>query len=101
MARNGKPFTHVGVAHDLNRDRVRSSVLPRLCSCPPTAKDTDKGICTDSSASNLDDKLIPDPLDNSSLPFGHSTYQLAFWTPGIRPLLAMLRKQMRQMPNFR
>ena len=28
-------------------------------------------------------------------------YQLAFWTPGMRPLLAMLRKQMRQMPNFR
>jgi hypothetical protein len=28
-------------------------------------------------------------------------YQLAFWTPGIRPLPAMLRKQIRQIPNLR
>ncbi len=28
-------------------------------------------------------------------------YQLAFFTPGIRPLLAMSRKQIRQMPNLR
>ncbi len=28
-------------------------------------------------------------------------YQLAFFTPGIRPRLARFRKQMRQTPNFR
>ena len=28
-------------------------------------------------------------------------YQLAFFTPGIRPRLARFRKQMRQMPNLR
>jgi hypothetical protein len=28
-------------------------------------------------------------------------YQLAFRTPGMRPSPAMLRKQMRQMPNLR
>ena len=32
---------------------------------------------------------------------GLGPHQLAFWTPGIRPSLAMLRKQMRQMPNLR
>ena len=30
-----------------------------------------------------------------------STYQLAFFTPGIRPRLARFRKQIRQMPNLR
>ena len=30
-----------------------------------------------------------------------SLYQLAFRTPGIRPSSASLRKQIRQMPNFR
>jgi hypothetical protein len=30
-----------------------------------------------------------------------STYQLAFRTPGISPLSANLRKQIRQMPNLR
>jgi hypothetical protein len=29
------------------------------------------------------------------------SYQLAFFTPGISPRLARLRKQIRQMPNFR
>lgn len=28
-------------------------------------------------------------------------YQLAFFTPGIKPRAARLRKQMRQMPNLR
>jgi hypothetical protein len=28
-------------------------------------------------------------------------YQLAFFTPGISPLLASCRKQMRQIPNLR
>ena len=28
-------------------------------------------------------------------------YQLAFFTPGIRPLSARLRKQMRHVPNLR
>jgi len=28
-------------------------------------------------------------------------YQLAFFTPGMRPRLARLRKQIRQMPNLR
>ena len=30
-----------------------------------------------------------------------SSYQLAFRTPGIKPSSASLRKQIRQMPNFR
>jgi hypothetical protein len=30
-----------------------------------------------------------------------SAYQLDLMTPGISPLRAMVRKQMRQMPNFR
>jgi hypothetical protein len=29
------------------------------------------------------------------------SYQLAFFTPGIRPSSAKLRKQIRQIPNFR
>jgi hypothetical protein len=32
---------------------------------------------------------------------GEGRHQLAFLTPGIRPLLARLRKQIRQMPNLR
>src|SRR6266849_7585289 len=38
------------------------------------------------------------PLTTHHALFNH---QLAFMTPGIRPLLARLRKQIRQMPNFR
>jgi hypothetical protein len=30
-----------------------------------------------------------------------AAYQLAFFTPGIRPRLARFRKQIRQIPNFR
>ena len=38
---------------------------------------------------------------HSSLVIRHFTYQLAFLTPGIRPLSARLRKQIRQTPNLR
>ncbi len=46
----------------------------------------------------------PAGRDLQSVPPGRRDllrYQLAFFTPGISPLLAMSRKQMRQMPNLR
>ncbi len=44
------------------------------------------------------DKRAGSPLNISSFCF---YYQLAFLTPGIRPLSAKFRKQMRQIPNLR
>jgi hypothetical protein len=45
---------------------------------------------------------IEGPWDAGESPAsGGHDYQLAFFTPGIRPRLARFRKQIRQMPNLR
>jgi hypothetical protein len=46
-------------------------------------------------------EAMSDELDHREVNEPGWSYQLAFLTPGISPLRAKLRKQMRQMPNLR
>ena len=65
----------------------------------PQEKLAKRRKCSLSPGEKEEDSVVTLALLDAARP-GHS-YQLAFRTPGIRPSLAMSRKQMRQTPNLR